>query len=83
VPLSAVAARWVLNQPGVAAVIIGARHAGHLNDTLAIASLQLSNADHAAISAVLLPGPQGDVYALERDRNGPHGRIMRYNLNTA
>jgi aryl-alcohol dehydrogenase-like predicted oxidoreductase len=83
VPLSAVAARWVLDQPGVAAVIIGARHAGHLADTLAIAALQLSEADHAAIAAALPPGPQGDVYALERDRHGPHGRIMKYNLNTA
>lgn len=81
VPLSAVAARWVLDQPGVAAVIIGARHAGHLVDTLAIAGLRLSAADHATIAAALPPGPQGDVYALERDRNGPHGRIMKYNLN--
>lgn len=81
-PLSAVAARWVLDQPRVAAVIIGARHAGHLADTLAIASLTLSAADHAAIAAVLPAGPQGDVYSLERDRNGRHGRIMKYNLNT-
>lgn len=81
VPLSAVAARWVLDQPGVAAVIIGARHAGHLADTLAINALRLSAADHAAIAAVLPPGPQGDVYALERDRDGRHGRIMKYNLN--
>jgi aryl-alcohol dehydrogenase-like predicted oxidoreductase len=83
VPLSAVAARWVLDQPGVAAVIIGARHAGHLPATLAIAALRLSPEDHAAIAAVLPAGPQGDVYALERDRHGPHGRIMKYNLNTA
>ncbi len=83
VPLSAVAARWVLDQPGVAAAIIGARHAGHLPDTLAIAGLNLSAADHAAIDAVLPPGPQGDVYALERDRTGPHGRIMKYDLNKA
>jgi hypothetical protein len=27
-------------------------------------------------------GPSGDVFALERDRNGRHGRIMKYNLNT-
>ena len=81
VPLSAVAARWVLDQPGVAAVIIGARHAGYLAETLAIAGLHLGAADHGAIAAVLPPGPQGDVYALERDRAGPHGRIMKYNLN--
>jgi hypothetical protein len=27
-------------------------------------------------------GPGGDCYTLERDRDGPHGRIMKYNLNT-
>ena len=26
-------------------------------------------------------GPNGDVYALERDRTGRHGSIMKYNLN--
>jgi hypothetical protein len=26
-------------------------------------------------------GPAGDVYELERDREGRHGRIMKYNLN--
>lgn len=81
VPLSAVAARWALDQPGVAAVIIGARHAGHLADTLAIANLRLAAADHAAIARALPAGPQGDVYALERDRAGPHGRIMKYDRN--
>ena len=83
VPLSAVAARWVLDQPGVAAIIIGARHAGHLADTQAIAHLALTTADHAAIAAALPPSPPGDVYALERDRTGRHGRIMKYGLNRA
>jgi len=27
-------------------------------------------------------GPNGDVYGLESDRTGRHGRIMKYNLNT-
>ena len=37
----------------------------------------------AAIDAVLAErkGPRGDTYALERDKDGPHGRIMKYNLN--
>jgi aryl-alcohol dehydrogenase-like predicted oxidoreductase len=80
--IAAVAARWVLDQPGVAGVIIGARHAGHLPATRAIADLALNADDHAAIQALLAPGPQGDVYALERDRAGRHGRIMKYNLST-
>jgi len=81
--IAQVAARWVLDQPHVAAVIIGASHPRHLPATQAIAALHLDAADHAAIAAVLQPGPQGEVYALERDRDGPHGRIMKYNLSTA
>ena len=27
------------------------------------------------------PGPPGDVFDVERDRDGPHGQIMKYNLN--
>jgi hypothetical protein len=38
--------------------------------------------DRAAIAAVLAERHplEGDVYALERDRNGRHGRIMKYDL---
>ena len=25
---------------------------------------------------------QGPVFGVERDRNGRHGRVMKYNLNT-
>ena len=28
-------------------------------------------------------GATGEVYALERDRHGPHGRIMKYDLSKA
>jgi hypothetical protein len=27
-------------------------------------------------------GPAGDIYDLERDRTGAHGRIMKYELNS-
>jgi len=81
--IGAVAIRWVLDQPAVAAVIVGARHAGHLDSTRSALTLQLTDDDRAAIDAVLSrsTGPAGDVYALERDREGTHGRLMRYNLN--
>lgn len=83
VSLSAVAIRWVLDQPGVAAAIVGARYADALASTLQAAQLQLQDSDLAAIHTLLAsaPGPQGEPYALERDRKGPHGRIMRYDLN--
>jgi aryl-alcohol dehydrogenase-like predicted oxidoreductase len=81
--IGTVAIRWVLDQPAVAAVIVGARHAGHLADTRRALELQLTDDDHRAIAALLArsDGPVGEVYALERDRDGAHGRIMRYNLN--
>ncbi|PWS37771.1 aldo/keto reductase [Falsiroseomonas bella] len=83
VSITAVATRWVLDQPHVAGAIVGARYAEHLPDNLAVFRFALDAADRAAIGALLAqhPGPQGDFYALERDRTGPHGRIMKYELN--
>lgn len=83
VSITAVATRWVLDQPHVAGAIVGARYAEHLPDNLAVFRFVLDAADRAAIAALLAshPGPQGDFYALERDRHGPHGRIMKYELN--
>lgn len=80
-----VASRYVLDLPQVAAVIVGARHAGHLADTVRLGALALTAADHRDIDAVLAHrrGPSGPVYALERDRTGPHGSIMKYNLGDA
>ena len=84
VSLSSVATRWVLDKPRVAAAIVGARYARHLPQTLEVFRFAIDGEDKAAIQAVLAaaPGPQGSVFALERDRNGRHGRIMKYNLNT-
>ena len=83
VALSSVATRWVLDQPQVAAAIVGARYARHLPQTLEVFRLALDDADRAAIAAILAqaPGPGGPVYGLEGDRSGRHGRIMKYNLN--
>jgi aryl-alcohol dehydrogenase-like predicted oxidoreductase len=83
VSLPAVATRWVLEQPHVAGAIVGARYAEHLADNLSVFRFALDAKDRDAIGDFLArhPGPQGDFYALERDRDGPHGRIMKYELN--
>jgi aryl-alcohol dehydrogenase-like predicted oxidoreductase len=83
VALSSVATRWVLDQPQVAAAIVGARYARHLPQTLEVFRLALGDADRAAIAGILAQagGPGGPVYGLEGDRSGRHGRIMKYNLN--
>jgi aryl-alcohol dehydrogenase-like predicted oxidoreductase len=81
--IGAVALRWVLDQPAVGGVIVGARHARHLEQTLRAVMLELNADDHAAIAEVQAAstGPAGDVYALERVKGGPHAAIMRYTLN--
>ena len=83
VSLSSVAIRWVLDQPGVAAAVVGARYADRLDSTLQVFSFQLDAQDHALLDPILdaCPGPAGEPYSLERDKSGPHGRIMKYDLN--
>ena len=82
VSIANVASRHVLGLPLVAGVIVGARHARHLDDTLRVGALRLDAQDEAEIAAVLARrhGPSGEVYALERDRDGRHGSIMKYHL---
>ncbi|WP_409054707.1 aldo/keto reductase [Variovorax sp. GrIS 2.14] len=83
VQLSTVAIRWVLDQPAVAAAIVGARYGNRIGNTLEVFRLKLDAADHARIDPILAAylGPGGDTYNLERDKTGPHGRIMKYDLN--
>ena len=82
--IATVASRFVLDRPGVAAVIVGGRNAAHARDNADIAALRLAAGDRAEIGEILArrQGPFGDAYALERDRTGRHGAIMKYNLNT-
>lgn len=84
VALSSVATRWVLDQPQVAAAIVGARYARHLPKTLEVFGFALDAEDRAKIDVILAQagGPNGPVYGLEGDRSSRHGRIMKYNLNT-
>jgi aryl-alcohol dehydrogenase-like predicted oxidoreductase len=81
--IASVASRAILDRDGVAATIVGATNAAHLTAHAAIGALRLDADDLASIAAVTerRRGPAGDVYGLERDRNGPHGQIMKYELN--
>lgn len=91
VTLSTVALRWVLDRPGVAAVIVGVPGSGsgprsparRLAETLRTFGLRLDADDRTAIDRVLdkARGPEGPVYGLERIRGGRHAAIMRYDLN--
>ena len=69
VSLSNVATRWVMDQPAVAGVIIGARlgEAEHIADNARLAGLRLDGEDMARLSDVFartapIPGDCGDEY---------------------
>jgi aryl-alcohol dehydrogenase-like predicted oxidoreductase len=81
--VATVATRAIIDRQGVGAAIVGATNAAHLAAHERIGALVLDDADRAAIAAVTARrgGPAGDVYTLERDRDGKHGRIMKYTLN--
>jgi aryl-alcohol dehydrogenase-like predicted oxidoreductase len=82
VSIGAVALRWVLDQPDVSGVIVGARHARHLEQTTEAFAFALDEADRATIARVQAAsrGPGGDTYDLERVKGGAHASIMRYTL---
>ncbi len=81
--IAAVSVRAMLDHPDASAVIVGARYARHLPRLLKSLQVSLDGADRSAIAEVQTrsSGPNGCVYNLERDKEGRHGRIMKYNLN--
>lgn len=83
VGIAEVASRYLLQKPMVGAVIIGVRNRNHLERLTKLTDFQLDADDLQAIRSLVSQsaGPRGPVYDLERDKEGKHGRIMRYNLN--
>lgn len=83
VGIAEVAAKWVLQRPLVAGVIIGARNRDHLHKLKKLNRFSLQEDDLEIIQRQIdqANGPAGPVYGLERDKTGKHGRIMKYNLN--
>lgn len=83
VSIASVASNWVLLQPQVAAVIIGSRNATHVDRYKEVFALHMDEGDIDAIAIIKsqMNTPPDDVFDLERNKNGPHGSIMKYNLN--
>jgi aryl-alcohol dehydrogenase-like predicted oxidoreductase len=81
--IASVAARVILDRPRAAAAIVGAINTSHLASHTQVGDLIIEDADRRAVEAVTRDrrGPRGDTYELERDRDGVHGRIMKYDLN--
>ncbi len=69
VSIANVACRYVLEQPAVGGIIVGARlgSSEHIDDTLRLFSFKLSDEDHAELEAAVaalapIPGEPGDEY---------------------
>jgi aryl-alcohol dehydrogenase-like predicted oxidoreductase len=78
--IASVATRIILDRARVAAAIVGAVNIQHLDAHARLLDLELQDEDRHMLEAVTghRRGPAGDIYDLERDRNGVHGRIMKY-----
>ena len=77
-----VAARWVLEQPAVGAVILGLGRGDRVAENQAIFAFDLDEEDHRRLDAVLArhPGPSGPVFGLEREPGGRHEVLLKKNL---
>ncbi|GKY99165.1 hypothetical protein MPSEU_000872000 [Mayamaea pseudoterrestris] len=66
--ISNVAQRYVLDTPGVAAIIIGVRNVSHLEENVRTHSFTLTAEEVDAINQVVAKrkGPKGDVWDIER-----------------
>ena len=71
---------YVLSHSGVGAAIIGLSRRGLRVDGR---RMRLAASNVARLEATVPGTVGGEVFEVERDRRGPHGRIMRYNLNRA
>lgn len=83
VDIAAVATRYIMQKPQVAATIVGARNARHLVKTSKLFTFELDGDDLKAIGkqVSLENGLRGDVYGIERIKEGKHAGIMKYDLN--
>lgn len=81
---SNIAICYTIGIPGVSSAILGPRNARHIHELEQLETLQLDTADIQKLHDVhtaLLRTNHDDIYSYERDLTGPHGRIMKYNLN--
>ena len=65
------------------AVIIGATSTRHLAENLKVFDLSFDVDDHNLMENIIQHSNplEGDCFDLERNKNGRHGSIMRYNEN--
>ena len=80
--VSNVATRYILQQPGVAAAIVGVRNSRHVEDNVRLFEFELTGGELSAIRALLdeYPSLEGDPYTLERTSPRYRG-IIKMKLN--
>jgi len=80
--MQSIASRWVLDQPGVAAIVLGIGSRSRAAENQAIAAIQLDAEDRQRLSQHLATQrcPDGDPYDLERDSGSEHYRIIKTDL---
>ena len=80
--IGTISSAYILNQPGVTGVIVGARNLNHLENNLKIPAIKFSASELQSISEVTdkATGPIGPVYHLER-YDPRHNGIMQTNNN--
>jgi len=83
VSITNVATRYIIERDQVGGVIIGTRDSKHIQENAGVFQFSLTPADYTAIEEIISQrkGPAGDVFDIERIKDGPHGSIIRYNLN--
>ncbi|MCD8125437.1 MAG: aldo/keto reductase [Lachnospiraceae bacterium] len=85
VSISNVAVRYILNQPGVGAVMVGCRNSRHVGDNANILSFNLTDEEMERIRSFIgqYPMPEGEPFSLERTPGSRYRNIMKMNLNKA
>jgi len=82
VSIGLVAAKWVLDQTAVKAIILGTGSKSRAPQNIKLAELELDAEDLQAIRRQLARQkiPAGDMYDLERDETGVHASIIKTEL---
>ncbi|MCI8297817.1 MAG: aldo/keto reductase [Lachnospiraceae bacterium] len=85
VSIANVAVRYILDQPGVGAVMIGCRSSRHVEDNARLLDFDLSDEEIQRIRAFVeaYPTPEGEPFTLERTPGSKYRNIMKMDLNKA
>lgn len=79
-----IATKFILRIPGVSSVILGPRNEKHVKELDELWNFSIETEDFDMLFKFFSDQTTlitDDIYSYERIKDGPHGRIMKYNLN--